>query len=165
MTHHLHTAAGTGALVPAGAGERIWIVGDTVVIKASGEDTAGSLTVLECDAAPGGGPPPHVHERHDETFYVLEGEFEILIGDELRSGGPGTFAFVPRGTVHRFSCTSETTGRILITFTPGGMDGFFRESGRPALDDGPPPPLDGDEIARTDAAAERYGLRIVDWRG
>jgi hypothetical protein len=50
---------------------------------------------------------------------------------------------------------------MLVGFTPGGIEGFFRESGRPATDDGPAPPLDEDEIARTNAAAPKYGLEAV----
>ena len=112
--------------VPAGDGERIWITGDTITIKAGAASTGGALSLLEVEAAPGEGPPPHVHEHEDEAFYVLDGEFEFVLGDERVRGGSGTFAWVPRGTVHRFSCTGEQAGRILIAFTPGGMDGFFR---------------------------------------
>ena len=65
---------------------------------------------------------------------------------------------MPRGTVHNFRNTAETPSRILVGFTPAGIEGFFRESGRPATDDGPAPPLDDDEIARTTAAAPNYGI-------
>jgi quercetin dioxygenase-like cupin family protein len=150
-------------LLTRGEGERVWIAGDTLTIKASADDTAGSLTLVEVEAAPAEGPPPHIHTRADEALYVLEGQFEIVIGARRQSCGPGTFAFVPRGTVHRFSCSGDRPGRILAFFTPGGMDNFFRDAGRPATDDGPPPPVDADEIARTQAAGERHGLQVVTW--
>jgi quercetin dioxygenase-like cupin family protein len=146
---------------PAGAGERIWIVGDTLTFKATADTTGGALTAIECEAAPRGGPPPHIHDNEDEAFYVLEGEFEILLGDELVHAGPGDFAFVPRGTVHRFANIGDTPGRILILFTPGGLEGFFRAAGTPATGDGPAPPLNAAELARTDAAAPDHGLRIA----
>jgi hypothetical protein len=63
--------------------------------------------------------------------------------------------------VHRFANVGETSGRILILFTPGGLEGFFRAAGTPATGDGPAPPLDAAEIARTGAAASDHGLRIV----
>ena len=156
-----HTATTRGYALAAGEGERIWIVGDTMTLKATGESTGGGLLLIENLTAPGGGPPPHIHTREDELFYVLDGTFEIRIGDELHRLGPGAFAYVPRGTVHNFRNTAETASRILVGFTPSGMEGFFRESGRPATDDGPPPPLDEDEIARTTVAAQRYGLEAV----
>jgi quercetin dioxygenase-like cupin family protein len=154
-------APATGYAKAAGDGERIWIVGDTMTLKATGESTGGSLMLLENLTPPGAGPPPHIHTREDEFFYVLEGNFEIRIGDELHAVGPGGFAYVPRGTVHNFRNASETPSRILVGFTPGGIEGFFRESGRPATDDGPAPPVDDDEIARTIAAAQKYGLDAV----
>jgi quercetin dioxygenase-like cupin family protein len=162
MTHTTATPT-TGYSLSAGEGERIWIAGDTLSIKASAATTGGSLSLVECEATPGAGPPPHIHLNEDESFYVLEGEFAFLVGEHTVTGGPGTFAFVPRGTVHRFECTGRRPGRLLVMFTPGGMDGFFREAGRPATDAGPAPPLDAEEIARTNAAAERYGLRVVTW--
>src|SRR5687767_3268239 len=156
-----HTSAGAGYAVPAGDGERIWIVGDTMTLKATAGSTGGNLMLLENLTAPGGGPPPHVHTREDEFFYVVDGSFEIRIGEAIHALGAGGFAYVPRGTVHNFRNTADRPSRILVGFTPGGMEGFFRESGRPALDDGPAPPVDEDEIARTMEAAKRYGVESV----
>ena len=155
------TATTTGYAVAAGEGERLWIVGDTMTFKATGESTGGGLVLIENLTAPGGGPPPHVHTHEDEFFYVLDGTFELRIGDELHALQPGGFAYVPRGTVHNFRNTALTPSRILVGFTPGGIEDFFREAGRPATDDGPAPPLDEDEIARTTVAAPKYGLEAV----
>jgi quercetin dioxygenase-like cupin family protein len=155
----------TGYAARPGEGERLWIVGDTMTFKATAADTRGGLLLLENLTAPGGGPPPHVHTREDEFFYVLDGTFEIRIGDEAHTLSAGGFAFVPRGTVHNFRNVVDRESRILIGFTPGGIEGFFRESGRPAVDDGPAPPLDDDEIARTTVAAQRYGLEAVAFEG
>ena len=132
-----------------------------MTFKATGESTGGSLLLIENLTAPGGGPPPHIHTREDEFFYVLDGSFEIRVGEAVHALGPGGYAYVPRGTVHNFRNTAETPSRILVGFTPSGIEGFFRESGRPAADDGPAPPVDEDEIARTMAAAPRYGLEAV----
>ena len=157
------TAAPRPHAVRAGDGERVWIVGDTLTFTATADTTGDSLAMIVCDAAPGGGPPPHIHENEDEAFYVLDGTFEILLGDRVVTARAGDFAFVPRGTVHRFANAGDATGRILITFTPSGMEGFFRAAGIPAAADGSPPPLGAGEISRTDAVAADYGLRIVDW--
>ena len=155
------TQATSGYATPGGEGERLWIVGDTMTLKATSETTGGSLVLLENVTAPGGGPPPHIHTREDEFWYVLDGTFEIRIGDTVHALGPGGFAFAPRGTVHNFRNTADTPSRVLVGFTPAGMEGFFRESGRPAVDDGPAPPLDDDEIERTMAAAPKYGVESV----
>src|SRR5918912_670770 len=91
-----------GYSLQSGEGERIWIVGDTMTLKATGQRTGGNLVLLENLTAPGGGPPPHIHTREDEFWYVLDGTFEIRMGDEVHSLGPGGFAYAPRGTVHTF---------------------------------------------------------------
>lgn len=155
------TTTTTGHSIPSGEGERIWIVGDTMTLKATGESTGASLLLLENLTAPGGGPPPHIHTREDEFFYVLDGTFEIRVGDAVHVLGPGGYAYAPRGTVHNFRNTADTPSRVLIGFTPAGMEGFFRESGRPASDDGPAPAVDEAEIARTMAGAPKYGVEAV----
>jgi quercetin dioxygenase-like cupin family protein len=159
------TSAADGHTVAPGEGERIWIVGDTMTFKATGATTGGKLALLENLTAPGGGPPPHIHTREDEFFFVLDGTFEIRVGERLHVVGPGGYAYVPRGTVHNFRNVAETSSRILVGFAPAGIEGFFRESGRPATDDGPAPAVGGDEIARTLAAAPKYGLEAVAFGG
>src|SRR4051812_36988857 len=91
-----------GHSLAAGQGERLWIVGDTMTLKATGHSTGGSLVLLENLTAPGGGPPPHIHTREDEFWYVLDGTFEVRLGDALHTLGPGGFAYAPRGTLHAF---------------------------------------------------------------
>ena len=161
-TRQMESLVAARTLEP-GDGERVWIAGDTMWFKATAADTGGAFTLIEVLAAPGGGPPPHIHANEEETFYVVDGVFDILIGDRLVRAERGAFALVPRGTVHRFRCSGDRPGRMLVLFTPGGIEAFFREAGRAAADDGPAPPIDAAEIARTEAAARRYGLRVVDW--
>ena len=96
----------SGHSIAAGEGERIWSFGDTMTIKATAESTGGSLMLLENLTAPGGGPPPHIHTREDEFWYVLDGTFEIRIGDEVYAVGPGGFSFSPCGSVHNFRNTA-----------------------------------------------------------
>ena len=154
------TITTTGHAVAAGEGERVWIVGDTMTFKATADQTGGSMAAVEALAAPGGGPPLHIHRDEDEMWYVIDGEFEILAGEETLRLGAGGFAFVPRGTLHRFENVSDTPSRVLIVFTPGGFDGFFFEAGVPAVDGEAAPPVGADEIQRTRAAAPRYGLEL-----
>jgi mannose-6-phosphate isomerase-like protein (cupin superfamily) len=157
---HTHVT-NEGHSVAGGEGDRIWIVGDTMTLKATEDTTGGGLVLLENLTAPGGGPPPHIHTREDEFWYVIDGTFEIRIGNEVHALGPGGFAYAPRGTVHNFRNTADTPSRILVGFTPGGMGAFFREAGQPATDDGPAPPFDEEELARTMVAARKVGMDVV----
>jgi quercetin dioxygenase-like cupin family protein len=64
------------------AGEKIWITGDMVIIRATAAETGSAYTMIEAIASPGNGPPPYLHKNEHETLYVLEGDFEILNGDK-----------------------------------------------------------------------------------
>lgn len=66
---------------------------------------------------PGDQAPPHVHHGSDEAFYVLDGELEVLSGDERRILAAGELAFIPAGTVHTFANRGPADTRILIVMT------------------------------------------------
>lgn len=152
-----------GFLLSPSDGEKIWITGDTLWFKATSAETGGAYTVIENISLPGNGPPPHLHENEDESIYVMDGEFEILLGAKTMRAEPGAFVFVPKRTVHRFRCIGEGPGKVLLHFTPGGIEGFFREAGVPVTNDGPAPSVDVAEITRTEMAGKRYGLHVIDW--
>jgi len=70
-----------------GPGEGYNIPGtDAMTLKATGEQTRGSIGFLEATSSPGYGPPRHIHHSHDEMFYVLEGEFLFLVGERRHVG-------------------------------------------------------------------------------
>ena len=68
-------------VLAAGEGRSIWVVGDRYTIKASGNDTGGAFAMIEAIVPHGNGPPPHIHSREDEAFYVLEGELQFHTHD------------------------------------------------------------------------------------
>ena len=146
--------------VPAGEGEKLWVVGDTYTLKATHETTGGVLGLIEASVPAGGGPPPHVHDREDEAYYLLEGELEVQDGDRTFLAGPGSFVFISRGTLHRFRNVGFGHARMLVLFTPAGFEEFFAAVGRPARPGEPAPPLDDDEIARTCELAPRFGMDV-----
>jgi mannose-6-phosphate isomerase-like protein (cupin superfamily) len=74
------------------------------------------------------GPPPHVHRERDEGFYVLEGRYGFVRGEEEVELGPGEFIFIPRGTRHGYR-TLEMPSRTLILVAPAGLEAFFRAMG------------------------------------
>ena len=111
-----------------GPGEGRAIPGtDAMTLKATGEETGGSIGFLEATSSPGYGPPRHIHRSHDELFYVLEGEFLFLVGERQISGSPGTFVFVPRGTVHAAKAIGTEPCKVLIAYVPGGLERSFEE--------------------------------------
>jgi quercetin dioxygenase-like cupin family protein len=111
-----------------GPGEGRTIPGtDTLTLKATSEQTGGSIGVLEATSPPGYGPPRHIHYSSDELFYVLEGEFLFLVGERQISAMPGTFVFIPRGTVHAAKVIGNKPGKVLTAYVPGGLERSFEE--------------------------------------
>jgi len=112
--------------VGPGEGPRIQgPAGGPLTFKVRGEQTGGALTVIENEVAPGDGPPHHVHDSEDESWHVLEGELRFKLGEEMHTAPAGSFVFVPRGTPHCFQNIGDSPARILVMFTPSGMERFF----------------------------------------
>lgn len=108
------TDAGSALVFQSGEGEQL------VFGRIIAADTFEILELAGSEA-----PPPHTHEEHDEGFYVLEGKFDFLLGDESVEAPKGTIVVVPRGTRHGF--TFEPGSRLLALTVPAGLAGFFRE--------------------------------------
>lgn len=109
-------------------GERHRAGSSEIVIKATGEETAGTFFLSESTIAPGfPGPPPHHHERLIDMFYVLEGVLTVLLGDETHQLDAGSFVCVPAGVVHMFSNPSDRPVRVLNFNTPAGWENYMRD--------------------------------------
>lgn len=156
----METTDRRGVHVPPGEGKSLWVVGDTYTFKGVSENTGGAFLLFEANIPPQAGPPPHIHHREDEAYYVLEGDIEVLDGDRTFVAGAGSFVFLPRGGLHRFKNVGTQTARMLIMATPAGLDEFFAEVGQPAREGETAPPLGPEEIERLLAAAPKYGLEI-----
>lgn len=95
------------------------------------KDTNGAFGLVEATLIPGNEPPPHVHSREDELFYVLSGEFDVYVGEEAFKVRSGECIFLPRFKPHAFVIRSPRL-RLLTLFTPGGLEEAFRKAGAPA---------------------------------
>ena len=116
-------------LTPFGGGKQVNVLGIPIFIRLHGRDTGGVLSVVESIDLPGGGPPPHVHYREDETFQILEGDFEFSVGDQKIIAKQGATVFAPRGIPHTYRYLGQKPGRLMCTITPAGFEEFFEEIG------------------------------------
>lgn len=141
-----------------------WYRGSLLTFLAESKDTGRSFALLEATLKPGNEPPPHVHEREDELFYVLDGAFDVFVGDEAFQLQAGGCVFMPRLRPHGFIVRSPRL-RMLALFQPGGIDGYFR-----SMSDSPAAELDLPGEAITYATADMepvvrdfadYGVRIL----
>jgi quercetin dioxygenase-like cupin family protein len=126
-------------------GRRLDLGDSSATIKAGGGDALGSFALLEFDLAPGfPGPVLHRHEHMTDSFYVLDGELTLRLGDDRLGAGAGSYAFVPPGNAHSFAGPDGERVRALNLMAPGGLERYLEEL---AAVGGPPDPERMAEIA------------------
>jgi quercetin dioxygenase-like cupin family protein len=142
-------------------GRTIAVVGDVYRFLATGAETNGKYAIWEALVPPGGGPPPHIHSREEEGFYILAGEITFTISGERVIAKAGTFANMPIGTPHSFKNESNQPAKMLISVAPAGLEQMFFEVGVP-LEEGATTalPPTREEIEKLLAVAPRYGVEI-----
>jgi len=144
-----------------GEGRTIAVVGDVYRVLATGDDTNGKYAMWEAIVPPGGGPPPHVHSREEEGFFILDGEITFQIGDKRIVATVGMFANMPVGTPHSFKNESGRPAKMLISVAPAGLEKMFFEVGLPLVEGATTAlPPSHEEIEKLLAVAPRYGIEI-----
>jgi len=147
---------------PAADKPAYWIVDHRMTVLIPGEQTNNRYTVLEVFIVPGGGPPPHIHHREDELFYVLDGDITIVAGEESARLGPGACVHIPAGTVHTFRNEAGEPARMLVMYTPAGFERYFSTAGTAATSgDETAPPVTEEAIGRLQAYAAQFNLEII----
>lgn len=135
-------------------------VGDLYRFLVVGAETGGRFALWHASIPPGGGPPPHIHHREVELFFILRGEltfYEIDAG-KTHTGGPGTAVYLPKDRPHRFANEGSEVAETLILAAPSGIENFFQEFGTPSSVAQPPAPQ---EIEKLLAVAPAYGIELL----
>jgi mannose-6-phosphate isomerase-like protein (cupin superfamily) len=150
-----------GYVLPAGTGRALLGPGDMYTFLATGDSTDGALFQFEARVPRGGGPPPHVHHREAETFYLVQGRLEMHLGDDVVAAKAGDYVYVPKGALHWFRNVGDESAVLLVTFAPAGFEGFFEETLEPCTDrSATPPPMSDEMLRRMIEAAPRHGLEL-----
>lgn len=101
--------------------------GGTVRFLASSEDTNGAWSLVELTEKPGYKTRLHRHNHTDEAYYVLEGVLTAKIADKTYTLPAGSYIVIPRGTPHAQGNLGKVPVRVLLTMTPGGFEGSFKD--------------------------------------
>ena len=142
-------------------GRTVALVGDVYRFLATGEDTNCKYALIEAIVGPGGGPPPHVHSREDEGFYVLEGEITFTVDGEQVLATAGMFANMPVGTPHSFKNESNKPAKMLVSIVPAGLEKMFMEIAVPLAEGATTAlPPRREDIEKLLAIAPRYGIEF-----
>jgi len=139
-------------LADASNGQTFTMLGTTMRLIATAAATGGRYTVFEQVTPPGWGPPRHIHSREDEIIYILEGSYELHVGDERRTVSAGASAVLPRGIPHGFRNMASVPSRLICVITPGGLEEYFLAV---AGSSPPPAPQQLGELARP------FGLTLL----
>lgn len=131
----------------------------------TGKDTDGKLAIVDVKLRQGLEPPRHTHTKEDETYYLLEGEMEFSVGEQLFRLREGDFIYLPKNIPHQFKLISGQA-RVLIIIAPAGLENMFWQLSRPAdrLDFPPVPagPPDPQFLETLKTLQQEHGIIGID---
>ena len=135
-----------------------WFLGGRVRVLVDSASTGGALSVMEFDDPQGLAPPMHLHDREVEVFTLVSGAVSVFVADRRTDLEPGQVVAVPRGVPHSYLVRSERA-RLVATYVPGGLEGWFTANGSPFAtgEDEPPPP----DIPAIIASGQNFGVHIA----
>jgi uncharacterized RmlC-like cupin family protein len=127
----------------------------------AGADTCGAYCLLDVALAPGMGVPRHLHTREDEVYFVLEGELEVIVGEEKFVLKAGDTLMAPRNIPHALCNSGTIQNRYLLVFSPSGFEQFVTATAVPAPDNAAaptePPAV---PVRNVHELADRFGIRF-----
>ena len=142
--------------VAQGEGKLVWFADELLTFKVD-RDQSESVGIFEDEVPPQSGAPAHLHRTQDETHYILEGQFEFVLGERKVNADAGSVVYVPRTMMHAFTNTGTKKGKLLFINTPAGpLEEFLVEFGEPVSDPSSPPEGELD-LDKLQAIAQRTG--------
>ena len=131
---------------------------------AGGEQTNNLFSFIYIEVHKGNEPPPHTHQREDESYYILEGAIRFWIGENVIDAKAGDFVHLPKGIPHKFELQSEYVKELMWT-TPSGLEKWFWDNSAPAPDMQPLPvmtdPPAPEMVAYFVQSLSEYGVEMV----
>ena len=127
----------------------------------AGADTGGAYCLLEMALAPGMGVPRHMHTREDESYFVLTGALEVIVGNETFVLEAGDTLLAPRGISHQLRNPGNVENHYLLVFSPSGFEGFLKATAIPAPANATAPTLPpAVAIRNVHELATEYGIEF-----
>ena len=102
-------------------------VGGILTFKVTADQSGGAVTAIDTVAAPGEGPPLHVHRDEDEIVYAVDGMLRLKLADDLIQAPAGSFVFIPKGTPHTWQNVGDAPARFFVVVMPAAraFERFF----------------------------------------
>ena len=136
----------------SGEGKVVGVLRDRSLFIVLPEETGGAYAILEQTIPAGHGPPLHVHRHETEIFYILDGEFEVTIGEQKVRATAGALVAGPRNIPHTFRNIGTQDAHLLLTVIPGRFANYFID-----VDS-----LNDDDHATVIALLDKYEVELVE---
>jgi mannose-6-phosphate isomerase-like protein (cupin superfamily) len=104
----------------ARAGDRFEMPdGSVYAVTSAAADSDGEFVGMEFTLPPGSiAPPPHIHVGMTEEYEVVEGNLDVMVGEDWTTLTPGQSAAVPPGELHTFRNRSGATVQVRNVHRP-----------------------------------------------
>jgi quercetin dioxygenase-like cupin family protein len=127
-THATQPNAAPEVFRAPGIGERLDISGIEHLFRLTAGDTDGRFAVEEFTVPRNAmGVAPHIHDAHDEYFYILDGQLTLWAGDAEVAAEAGAVVAAPRGVAHGYRNDTQQPAKALCLYTPAGYENYFRD--------------------------------------
>ena len=121
-------------------------------IVISRKDTGNALSAFLFTGFGKIGPSMHMHYNQDEFFYVVEGRYRFVVGQETFELDGGDTIFLPRMIPHTWIQLTET-GRLFYAVQPAGsLEEFFKE-----MNDLKEPPSEEE----SQKIHQKHGMKVI----
>ena len=148
-------------IIPPGDGQAYWLLDSESILKLTAKETGGEFDLCETTAPPDSGPPPHRHSRDDEMFFILEGQFGLVFGDQSLTAKAGEAAYLPKNIVHTYKNIGSKPGRFLVWAMPSGFAEFVKAMESPVTNPHNPPPVNEATIGKLLGNIGRFGIEML----
>lgn len=118
----------TAAVDPARAAAFDWGSIQWLIDARAFADSRVTLGVVEIQ--PGRKNPRHSHPNCDEALFLLKGELDHSLGDEVFHLTPGTAIHIPAGAAHDATNRGAETARMIVAYSTGDRQTVWLDAGR-----------------------------------
>ena len=141
-----------------------WYKGILISQLAGEADNHGAFDLVVSKMRKGTEPPPHVHSREDEFFYVLDGNLSFYTEGQILRVGAGECMFLPKRKPHAFLIQSAEI-HVLVLMAPGGFLNAANKMNAPAekmdLPSEDTLTYATADLTETMKIFEKYGVRLL----
>ena len=109
--------------VRSGEGERLRVLGSTMTLKATSDDTGGAMEWVVVESGRGDDVLAHRHPW-GEAYYILDGALEVQVGARRHEATVGDFLTIPPRAVHGFRVVSDSARFLHVSIGTGATQAF-----------------------------------------